>query len=144
MEAGSVDTYHTFIFVKHLIIFAQWNKEDKSRDILKAVYPLLAFTSLATHIEQPVCELSDSEHRLSNTRRLNSRPKDILISWHIIRVSHPINLLKVTVRKNKDQYLAWTHLLENEVRTRLQNHSIEILDCVWWPPAHRRLATIPE
>ena len=49
-------TYLIACFEKNLIIFAQCNAEDDGRDVFEAVYPLLAFTPLATNIKHTVIQ----------------------------------------------------------------------------------------
>ena len=68
------ETYHTLIFIQHLIIFAQTNKKDQGRDIFETVNPLLPFTTLTTDIKEAVSLFPYSEHRLCDTGCLNTRP----------------------------------------------------------------------
>lgn len=46
-------THRGFIFVEHLVVAAERDAEDDSRDVLKAVDPLLAFRPLAPDVKQP-------------------------------------------------------------------------------------------
>ena len=44
-------TYLTAFLEQHLVVLAQGNTEDDGRDVLEAVNPFLAFTTLPAHIK---------------------------------------------------------------------------------------------
>ena len=56
-------TYLTALFQQYLIVFAQGYTEDNGRNILKAVYPLLALASLSDNIEH-AAERSDQVQKV--------------------------------------------------------------------------------
>ena len=63
-----------FIFEEELIILRYGHEKEDSRNILKAMNPLLPLGSLTTNIKHAVGELADDECGLSDTSGLDSRP----------------------------------------------------------------------
>jgi|SRR6267142_623445 len=90
-----VMTYHTLIFVQHLIILAERDQEDEGSDILEAVDPLLPLASLTTDVEKLIRKLANLESGLSDACRLDTTPKDVLIIRIVTRVGHAIDSAKV-------------------------------------------------
>jgi hypothetical protein len=90
-----VRTYHTLVFVQHLIILAERDEEDEGSNILEAVYPLFSLASLTTDVEKLIGKLANLESGLGNACRLDTTPKDVLIMRHVTRVGHAIDSAKV-------------------------------------------------
>ena len=88
-------TYHTLIFVQHLIILAERDQEDKGSNILEAVDPLFSLASLTTDVEKLIRKLANLESGLSDACRLDTTPKDVLLIRHVARVGHTIDGAKV-------------------------------------------------
>jgi hypothetical protein len=72
-------THLAILLQQHLVIFAQGDAEDDGRDVLEAVYPLLALASLA----------ADVKHAAHGQKSLAaSRLAHCMLSWPMVnRVS---------------------------------------------------------
>ena len=88
-------TVDGLIFEKELIILRDGDKEENGGDILKAMYSLLPFRPLATHIEHTVGKVTNDESSLSDTSSLNTGSKDILIIGNIIRSCDAVDGVEV-------------------------------------------------
>jgi len=88
----SVDS---LIFEEKLVVFGNGNKEKDGSNVLEAMNPLLSFRSLSTYIEHAVGEVTNNKCCLGDTSGLDTRPENILIIWHIIRLRDTLNIIKV-------------------------------------------------
>ena len=80
-----------FILVEHLVILGQGDEENEGRDVFEAVDPFLTFTSLASDVEEAVCEFTNSEHCFRNTGSLDTRAQDVLIRRHVTGMCHAVD-----------------------------------------------------
>jgi len=82
------------ILVEHLVVLADGGDEKDSRDILKAVNPLLSLVPLATDIVHLELVAINHEIVLHDTSCSHTAPQDILFCWEVGRVAHLIDLVK--------------------------------------------------
>jgi hypothetical protein len=69
---GLLHAVHRFIFEEELVVLGDGDEEEDGRDVLEAVYPLLAFGALAADVEHAVGEVADDERRLGYTCGLDT------------------------------------------------------------------------
>ena len=97
---GLLHTVDGLVLEQKLVILRYGNQEEDSGDILEAVNPLLSLGSLSTDIEHTVCKVSNDEGSFGDTGGLNTRPKDILVIWHVVGLRNAVNVVKVAGREN--------------------------------------------
>lgn len=94
-EQRTTDAYHALVFIQHLIVFTQTDKEDKGGHVLETVDPLLPFATLATDVEKFVCKLANLEGCLRNTSGLDTAAKDVLVCGKVTRLRHAVDCVEV-------------------------------------------------
>lgn len=115
------------VFEEKLIVFGDGDQEEDGGDILETMDPLLTLRTLSTDIEHPVCEFADDECGLSNTGRLNTRPQDILVVWHVVVLRDAGDIVEVA--RKQSQYCD----LDTRRRRQALNSPLpEQSTC--WPP----------
>lgn len=83
------------VFEEELIVLGNSNQEEDGGDIFKAVDPLLSLRTLSSDIKHSIGKISDNEGGLGDSSGLDSRTKNILVIWHIIRLGNALNIVKV-------------------------------------------------
>lgn len=92
---GLLHSVDGLIFEQQLVVLGDGDEEQNSGHVLEAVDPLLAFRSLATHVEHPVSEITNDKGCLSDTGGLDTRPKNVLVVWHVVGSSDTSNVIEV-------------------------------------------------
>ena len=95
-EKGS-KTNRFFVFVQQLVILGHGNAEQDSRHAFKAVDPLLSLGSLATHVQDQEIEAFAREAHFHDSRRLDSRPEDVLLRRQVVFLSQASQAVKEAV-----------------------------------------------
>lgn len=88
-------TVDGFVFEKKLVVLGDSNKEEDGRDVLEAVDPLLTLRTLTADVEHAVGKVTNDERSFGNTSGLDTRAKDILIVWQVVRLSDAANGIEI-------------------------------------------------
>lgn len=101
-------TYHTLVFVEHLIIFTERDEEDERSDILEAMDPLLSLRPLPSNVEHAVSKILNDERCLCYTGSLDTRSEDVLIVRYIVVGCDAIYGVEVAKRKKDvSRWVSW-------------------------------------
>ena len=94
-------TYHTLIFVQHLIVLAERDEKDEGCNILETVDPLLSLRTLSSDVEHAVCKISNDESGLGDTGGLDTGAENILVVGHVVRLCDALNVVEVAVWRSQ-------------------------------------------
>lgn len=90
---------HCFVLEQKLVVLGDGDQEEDGCDILKTMYPFLAFRSLPTNIEHSVRQVVDDEGGLGDTSCLDPGAQNILVVWHVIVGGNTVDRVEVTIRR---------------------------------------------
>jgi hypothetical protein len=88
-------TVDSLIFEEELVVLGDGDKEENGGDILEAVNPLLTFGTLSTNVKHAVGEVTNDEGGFGDTRGLDTRTEDILVTRKVVGLSDALNRIKV-------------------------------------------------
>lgn len=87
------ETYRVLVFNQALIVTGKRHHKKEALDAFKAVYPLLSFRPLTTHIHHAEIEVTHLEERLGDTGCSQAGMKHVLVVWHPVYLKHSVNTL---------------------------------------------------
>ena len=93
-------TVDRLVFEEQLIVLGDGDQEQDGGDVLEAVYPLLSFRSLTTHIEHAVCEVADNEGGFGDTGSLDTRSKNVLVIGDVFACGNTVDGVEVAAMVN--------------------------------------------
>jgi hypothetical protein len=87
------ETYRVLVFNQALIVTGQRHHKKEALNAFKAVYPLLSFRPLTTHIHHAEIEVTHLEERLGDAGCSQASMKHVLVVWHPACLEHSIDIL---------------------------------------------------
>lgn len=88
-------TVHRLILKQDLVVFGDGDQEQNRGDVLEAVDPLLTLGTLTTDVEHAVCQVANDKRGLGDTGGLDTRTKDVLVSWQVVGLRDTVDRVKV-------------------------------------------------